>query len=237
MNKKYLAISFGILTSAIVLINAPSANASALSGSATLLIGPQTETCPYGAGTPPDCLIDALIPQSNYFAMDFAGDGFDEFDRIGIAAGIDGGLKLNIAQTGTTTNFNGGLGSIDATWSFLGSPGNHIHNSALAVTNGVGNTAAIDMTGFTLFWGDPGARVSIDVDTGASAIVTCGIDCSNGDTYTLDYDAFVSSDNFAGVHYALHLSGTVSSVPVPAAVWLFGSGLIGLIGMARREKA
>jgi len=29
----------------------------------------------------------------------------------------------------------------------------------------------------------------------------------------------------------------VSAVPVPAAVWLFGSGLIGLVGMARRKKA
>jgi hypothetical protein len=28
-----------------------------------------------------------------------------------------------------------------------------------------------------------------------------------------------------------------SVVPVPAAVWLFGSGLIGLIGVARRKKA
>lgn len=28
----------------------------------------------------------------------------------------------------------------------------------------------------------------------------------------------------------------VSTVPVPAAVWLFGSGLIGLIGIARRKK-
>lgn len=31
-------------------------------------------------------------------------------------------------------------------------------------------------------------------------------------------------------------SGDVSAVPVPAAVWLFGSGLIGLIGVARRKK-
>ena len=29
----------------------------------------------------------------------------------------------------------------------------------------------------------------------------------------------------------------VSTVPVPAAVWLFGSGLIGLAGLARRKKA
>ncbi len=31
-------------------------------------------------------------------------------------------------------------------------------------------------------------------------------------------------------------SGDVSAVPVPAAVWLFGSGLIGLLGMAKRKR-
>ena len=30
---------------------------------------------------------------------------------------------------------------------------------------------------------------------------------------------------------------TVTSIPVPAAVWLFGSGLLGLVGVARRKKA
>ena len=33
----------------------------------------------------------------------------------------------------------------------------------------------------------------------------------------------------------LSLSITPSAVPVPAAVWLFGSGLLGLVGMARRK--
>ena len=28
-----------------------------------------------------------------------------------------------------------------------------------------------------------------------------------------------------------------SPVPIPAAVWLFGSGLLGLIGVARRKKS
>ncbi len=32
-------------------------------------------------------------------------------------------------------------------------------------------------------------------------------------------------------------SGNVSAVPVPAAAWLFGSGLIGLVGFAKRKKA
>ncbi len=30
-------------------------------------------------------------------------------------------------------------------------------------------------------------------------------------------------------------SGDVSAVPVPAAVWLFVSGLVGLVGFARRK--
>jgi hypothetical protein len=31
--------------------------------------------------------------------------------------------------------------------------------------------------------------------------------------------------------------GDVSTVPVPAAVWLFGSGLVGLVAVARSKKA
>ena len=39
---------------------------------------------------------------------------------------------------------------------------------------------------------------------------------------------------FTHISYAVW---EVSAVPVPAAAWLFGSGLIGLIGVARRKKA
>lgn len=35
--------------------------------------------------------------------------------------------------------------------------------------------------------------------------------------------------------WAVH-SGDISAVPVPAAVWLFSSGLIGLAGLAKRKK-
>jgi hypothetical protein len=33
------------------------------------------------------------------------------------------------------------------------------------------------------------------------------------------------------------ITPVASSVPVPAAVWLFGSGLLGLVGVARRKKS
>lgn len=47
------------------------------------------------------------------------------------------------------------------------------------------------------------------------------------------YSAYVSD-------HSLHLQNfafRVSAVPIPAAVWLFGSGLLGLIGFSRRKMA
>jgi hypothetical protein len=55
-----------------------------------------------------------------------------------------------------------------------------------------------------------------------------------------------ASDLLAGLWYInIHtanypggeIRGQVNVVPVPAAVWLFGSGVLGLIGIARRKKA
>lgn len=40
---------------------------------------------------------------------------------------------------------------------------------------------------------------------------------------------------FTRYAWAIH-TGNVSAVPIPAAVWLFGSGLIALMGLARNKK-
>ena len=53
---------------------------------------------------------------------------------------------------------------------------------------------------------------------------------------------FVSFFGFADLsgpqigQYGIEISQASSAVPVPAAIWLFGSGLIGLVGMTRRRK-
>jgi len=52
-----------------------------------------------------------------------------------------------------------------------------------------------------------------------------------GDFNTLDLDGVDDLEN-----KSLRFVG-VNIVPVPAAVWLFGSGLLGLIGIARRKEA
>jgi len=45
------------------------------------------------------------------------------------------------------------------------------------------------------------------------------------------------TETLTGSWAGVALVRDVSPVPVPAAVWLFGSGLLGLIGVARRKKA
>ena len=44
----------------------------------------------------------------------------------------------------------------------------------------------------------------------------------------------VGSTAYAGFVWAVH-DGDIGAVPIPSAVWLFGSGLLGLIGFARRK--
>jgi len=52
---------------------------------------------------------------------------------------------------------------------------------------------------------------------------------SSGEQYTP-----LAVNNFYS--WAVH-TGDVSAVPVPAAVWLFGSSIIGLLGLNRKKKA
>ena len=58
--------------------------------------------------------------------------------------------------------------------------------------------------------------------------------------YTLQFAAVCGAANTCTTDYYfdnVSVMADVSAVPVPAAVWLFGSGLLGLVGVARRKKA
>jgi len=120
---------------------------------------------------------------------------------------------------------------IDQLWTstVTGVMGNHRTTSA--VTDLGGNT--LDFTGWVMSIG--GNDYAFGAQQGSA---TYSFDGTN---FTLDYHWDATYNGNIGLGpldvtlYDLHLAGTV--VPVPAAVWLFGSGLLGLVGMARRKKA
>ena len=82
-----------------------------------------------------------------------------------------------------------------------------------------------------------GATVDIDVINVWDVSTVGGVT-----TYT---STDIDGDGIAGIGmidgafpgFSANFNLTTSAVPVPAAVWLFGSGLLGLVGVARRKAA
>lgn len=72
-----------------------------------------------------------------------------------------------------------------------------------------------------------------EVDPGS----TNGAYATNGFGSIVQYNPSVIGVQFGNIYLLGTWSTSVATVPVPAAVWLFGSGLLGLIGMARRKVA
>lgn len=209
----------------------PTAYASLVSN-AVLDFTDGIESCAGGLGTYPDNCTYGLVVNDNsgsYFSVGSANPS--KADRRAIKS-AGAGITLGTAQV---------IGEIDETWLYGGNPGNHYtQGDGPTVISTSGNTATVSMVGWTVWWGPSGAEGSINMGTGVDAVITCGVDCSVGDLFVLDYSACVPGGGFPPCpDYFLHLEGIIaapSAVPVPAAVWLFGSGLIGLIGFARRKS-
>jgi len=169
-------------------------------------------------------------------------ENFSYFDLFGqnVISGVDG-IKLGTIQSNTFDYPN--LSSID-NWTFIGASGMHYTTSPTNIISSMGNTAEIDFSGWS--WAFNGGLVRLDLGGGAwgsnsegVAQITCSVDCGDGDTYSLYYTATVSGSDlngYAGQRYELMLSGTVSAVPVPAAFWLFVSGLIGMASFFKLGK-
>jgi len=175
----------------------------------------------------------------SYFSMDSNGSGAVEpFEKTPISS--FNGIHIGTVQ-GASGSHSGVIDgsespNIDNPWMFLGNVGMHQTTSPITVNGGSGDNLTLDMSGWNVTWN---TLASIPMIQQGAATISCttGSSCSDSSNYTLDAAFHVSGSGFTTVPYTLHLEGTVSSVPVPAAAWLFGSGLAGLVGIARRRKA
>ena len=109
--------------------------------------------------------------------------------------------------------------------------------------NVLGNTACYDSggvsTGCTFpTWGltNTGPFSNLQSDRYWSA-TEYALSSSHAWTFNMQLGMQAYNGDKTGTAYAWAVqSGDVSAVPVPAAVWLFGSGLVGLVGLARRKR-
>jgi hypothetical protein len=71
-----------------------------------------------------------------------------------------------------------------------------------------------------------------------SNLFRLGISTDNGITWVGDISTSPAGTDLLNVTFSdgTVLSVDIKVVPIPPAVWLFGSGLLGLVGIARRRK-
>ena len=93
----------------------------------------------------------------------------------------------------------------------------------------VANTISVDLSAWTAWWN------GTNFNQGANP-VTGTYDPGTG-VYNISWTSTVVGGPFDGQTGAWGLTGVATPVPIPAAAWLFGTGLLGLVGIARRRKA
>jgi hypothetical protein len=150
------------------------------------------------------------------------------------------------ASTGTVWEY---AFSLDNRWMPEGSG-----TGTLFALNGVDNSEAIlsdsFLTGGTFRDGQEVAvsipTVQIGVSSNLTAVNNTGSWAVDAVNKTVSFEIDLTNTGLAGSGIAVHwgmtcandvIEGFAPAVPVPAAVWLFGSGLIGLVAVARRRAA
>jgi len=167
------------------------------------------------------------------------------------------GITVGPAQGDTGSGSHGGaptatdVGAVTQPWSLFGNTGYEYLSMVYGSGSFGGDTTnGVDMTSWMVSYNSidfivmggcfllEGGCVNGVVDTGIGNFAWSGV---YGDTYTIDYTAHWAcglTSNSCGTQYDLHLTGIVtqaSVVPIPTALWLFASGLLGLTGLARRN--
>ena len=159
------------------------------------------------------------VTQMNFSGISAASGSINDDGTLGSFTGsFFGHTWLATQETGMITTGNGSWAGTNAlgSWDY---------------TDAINGMAATHIAVGTFFdWNG-------NEDIAVLAIFDCNDVAGTCTGVNTNPDQGMQTGPFVGAAPAFNGQGNLSAVPVPAAVWLMGSGLLGLVGVARRRKA
>jgi hypothetical protein len=103
------------------------------------------------------------------------------------------------------------------------------------ISNCVGNTCtlSVDLSSWEVMWNGSAFEQGPRPANNGPFVPAVGTYDLATAAYALTWASQIKGGPFNGVIGYWHLEGTVCPVPLPAAAWLLGSGLLGLVGVGR----
>ena len=224
-NSSKRGLLFGMLSLSMLV---PSLSQAVIVGT----IGYEANTFPFtfGAGTRYQQVYDA-----NLFSGPMLIENLTFYNSTSIDAATlsEGAFEIHLSATdaivdGLSATFDDNVGSNDAFFA----------NLAGGVTVASGNT--LDIAGTAFNYNPADGNLLLDMFTNITSYGQGGFDGHTGDFggASSRMQDFGSTSSSANSGYGLVTGfNEVSTVPIPATVWLFGSALLGLAGIGTRKAA
>jgi hypothetical protein len=189
------------------------------------------------------CLL-LTAPLSSAYALTVDGpgmvlmiDGTDSNVTVNISA-LDGTLPLGTYDFGfvTGSSYNR-ITSTIGSWVFTGGDvvDFALRNRGPDNTFGTGDDLIYSISN-PLDYANQIYSIPINPSNSRNPVVSSPYYRSLVLAWDLDRNGVTDAGFDIGVSTPLFTNDGVAPVPLPAAVWLFGSGLLGLVGVARRKK-
>ena len=182
-------------------------------------------------------------------------DGANDFASVDLGSSYaESGAGVNLSSvyvSGNTTSIYGSVDSYAAAYTFTPDQNSYAYGDAVIDLDfSLGGTYSYD---FSSKWMEAWDNANVyyglySYDSGSvifSNSLTNGVDnpwltgSLSAGSYNLIVEAITDADGLSYANGVGSANGSfgleLTAVPVPAAVWLFGSGLIGLAGFARRK--